>query len=57
MRPHRAFVLDDAEHIFRRHDFEAKADAQAIELAEKFVDGHNIEVWELRRVVARLKAR
>lgn len=57
MGEYRAFVIDKGDHIVRRHDFEAEDDVQAILVAEKFLDGHDVEVWHLRRVVGRLSAK
>ena len=55
-RDHHAFVLDKTICISNRHDFEAHDDVQAVQIARKYVNGHDVEVWELGRV-GRLKNR
>jgi hypothetical protein len=52
---YRAFVLDKDRHIMKRHDFEAANDDDALKHARQYVDGHDVEVWQLKRIVATLK--
>ena len=54
---YRAFVLDKEDHIVRRHDFMAPNHDAALKHAQQYVDGHDVEVWQLTHIVARLKRR
>ncbi len=54
-REYRAFLLDKTGRITRRHDFEADDDVQAVQIAQQYVDGHDVEVWQLGRVVGNLQ--
>ena len=44
----RLCFLDADDHILKRHDFVAENDsaAAALEIARKYVDGHDVEVWQ-----------
>ena len=52
---YRAFLFDRTGHVTKRHDFEADDDVQAVQIAQQYVDGHDVEVWQLGRVVGKLK--
>jgi hypothetical protein len=52
---YRTFVLDKDHHIMKRHDFEVANDDAALKHARQYVDGHEVEVWQLKRIVATLK--
>lgn len=55
-KDYRAFILDNSNHIVKRHDFEAQDDVQAVQIAQqKYVDGHDVEVWQLGRIIGKLK--
>ena len=49
-----AYILDKADHIRKRHDFEAADDAAALKHARQWVDGCDVEVWQVARIVAKL---
>jgi hypothetical protein len=49
-----AYILDDADHVRKRHDFETADDAAALKHARRWVDGCNVEVWQFARLVAKL---
>lgn len=51
MLTYRAYVLDKNGHVMKRHDFEAVHDEDALRHARQYVDGHDVEVWQLDRVV------
>ena len=55
MGDYRAFVLDSNDHIIKRHDFVADNDSAALEIARKYIDGHDVEVWQGQAFVRRLK--
>ncbi len=56
MQDYRAYVLDQNGHVTQRHDFEFVDDEAAIIHARRFVDGHDVEVWQIDRVVKLLKS-
>lgn len=49
-----AYLLDAEGHIAKRIDFESTDDATAISHARQYVDGRDVEVWQLKRRVATL---
>jgi len=52
---YRAYLISQDGHVLRRHDFAAEGDGEAVKRALGYrVDGHNLEVWERVRIVARL---
>ena len=55
MPDYRAYLLDDNDHIVKRHDFEAANDDAALKIARQYVDGHDVEVWQRQSFVRRLK--
>ena len=55
MSDYRAFVLDADGHVRQRQDFEAEDDVQAVQIAQRYVDGHDVEVWQLGRMVGKLE--
>ena len=54
-KDYRAYILDENDHIVRRHDFDAENDAAALEIAHQYVDGHDVEVWQRDHSIGRLK--
>jgi hypothetical protein len=55
MPNYRAYLLDEQGHILKAHDIVADADEAALKHASQYVDGHDVEVWQDKRVVATLK--
>jgi hypothetical protein len=53
---YRAFILGQDGHIFKAEGFEASDDEEALRKAKCIVDGHDVEVWQLARKVAAIKA-
>ena len=47
-----AFVVGPDGHVTNRYDLVCATDAEAIERAKQFVDGHDIELWQQDRKVA-----
>jgi hypothetical protein len=43
-------------HIEKRHDFKGPDDLSALDQARKICGPHEVEVWDLARFVARIKA-
>lgn|GEM_PF-3265370 len=52
---YRAYLLDLNDHIKGRHDFEAQGDDEALKFAQRYVDGHDVEIWLGTHIVGRLK--
>jgi hypothetical protein len=58
MNEYRVYRIDKDGHIFAPpHGFSSASDAAAIETASQMIDGHDIELWQQSRLVARLPAR
>jgi hypothetical protein len=55
MAEYRAYPLDAQGHVRNRIDFEAADDAAALKHARQYVDGHDIEVWQLKRLIGKLE--
>jgi hypothetical protein len=53
---YRAYVLDAGDHIVSRYEFEADDSASALEIARQWVNGHDVEVWQLTHTIGRLKS-
>ena len=56
MTHYRLYVFDAENHIRRAVDLECADDDEAMRMAERYVDGHDVEVWQETRKVARLPA-
>jgi hypothetical protein len=52
MVEYRAYIVSDDDHIVRAIDLQCPDDDAAKEHAKKFVDGHDVELWQLGRKVA-----
>jgi hypothetical protein len=50
-------MVDDDGRIVRRHDLEAEDDEMALKHARQYVDGHDVELWQRARVVAKLTSK
>jgi hypothetical protein len=54
---YRVYVMGSDGHIQRRIDIFCKDDEAAKERAEKLVDGHDVELWQLDRRIGEFKAK
>jgi hypothetical protein len=54
MHTYRAFILDENGQVQKAIILDSTEDAEAIETGKRLLDGHDIEVWEGERVVAKL---
>jgi hypothetical protein len=52
---YRVFVLNAGGHVTTRHDFEADDDVQAVQIAQQYVDGHDVQVWQRDRMIGKLE--
>jgi hypothetical protein len=57
MPTYRAYFLDKDDRVESFKPVEAESDQEAMEAAKQFVDGHDVEVWLLDRMVGRLSKR
>lgn len=57
MYDYRLYQLDRSGHIVGPPDgFSCENDEAAIESAKRLVDSHHVELWQLDRLVIRLKS-
>jgi hypothetical protein len=54
MPAYRAYFIDKDDRVVSFKPVEADSDEEALEAARQFVDGHDVEVWLLDRMVGRL---
>lgn len=56
MRDYRLYHFDKGGHVLGLPDgFSCENDEAAIAWAKRLVDGHDVELWQLDRVVIRLQ--
>ena len=55
MPTYRAYLIDRDNRVSSYRPVEADTDADALEAARQFVDGCDIEVWHLDRMIGRLE--
>jgi len=56
VKEYRAFFLSQDGHVFKAEGFEASGDGEATQKAQRLVDGHDVEVWQLARKVGSIKS-
>jgi hypothetical protein len=54
MQEYRAYLIGPDGHIFQRTDLVCVDDEAAKESAERLVNGHDVELWQLDRKIAML---
>jgi hypothetical protein len=54
MTDYRVYVIGDDGHFVRAILLDCPDDNAAIESAKRFVDGHDIELWQRDRIIAQL---
>jgi hypothetical protein len=57
MPVYRAYLIDKDDRVESFKPVEADNDDEAVVAAEQLVDGHDVEVWLLDRMVGRLSKR
>jgi hypothetical protein len=55
MAEYRAYILQLDGHVSYRVDLDCQDEAQAREKAKALVDGLDVELWELDRLIERFK--
>jgi len=51
---YRAYIVSDEDHFLGCMPLTRADDATAVAAAKRLVDGHDIELWQARRMVTRL---
>lgn len=54
MPTYRAYLIDKDNRVASYKPIEAATDAEALTAARQFVDGCDVEVWQLDRKIGRL---
>ncbi|OAF07281.1 hypothetical protein [Bradyrhizobium sp. Cp5.3] len=57
MTAYRAFLVGRHDRPIKVVQFDCSDDESAISCAERLVEGHDVELWQLDRPVARFDAR
>jgi hypothetical protein len=55
MPTYRAYLIDADNRVSSYRPIEADTDAAALQAARQFVDGCDVEVWDLDRMIGRLE--
>jgi hypothetical protein len=54
MPTYRVYLIDAHDRVASYRPIEAHTDAEALEAARRFIDGCDVEVWDLARKIGRL---
>lgn len=54
MPTYRAYLIEEDNRVHSYKPIDAESDDEALEAAKRLVDGHDVEVWSLDRMVGRL---
>ena len=54
MPTYRAYLIDGDNRVASYRPVDADTDAEALQAAQQLVDGHDVEVWLLDRMIGRL---
>lgn len=55
MPTYRAYLIDGSDRVSSYRAIDAETDADAMAAARQFVDGCDVEVWQLDRKIGRLE--
>jgi hypothetical protein len=55
MPTYRAYLINGDNRVASFRPIEAETDAQALQMARRFVEGCDVEVWYLDRKIGRLE--
>lgn len=55
MPDYRAYLIGSDGHFYKSVALEMPDDAAAIAAAEQLVDGHDVELWQRERKIAKLE--
>jgi hypothetical protein len=56
MQEYRAYIIGPDGHIQARFEFCCSDDEEAKDSAKQYVNGHDVELWQLDRRIAEFKA-
>ncbi len=54
MARYRAYLIEKDNRVHSYKPIDADSDEEALKAARRLVDGHDVEVWSLDRMVGRL---
>ena len=57
MQHYRVYVIGEDGHFIRSIDLSCADDSTAIESAKQLIDGHDLELWQRDRRIARFDTR
>ena len=57
MAHYRAYFIGQDGHFFQAIDLDSADDDAAIATSKQFVDGHDVELWQRDRKIARLDSK
>ena len=55
MQEYRAYIMGPDGHVHKRVDLRCSDESEAIVRAKQLVDGHDIELWQLDRLIRSVK--
>jgi hypothetical protein len=55
MSDYRAYIIGSDGHFYKKVDLDASDDMAAIAAAQQLVDGHDVELWQLDRKIAKFE--
>ena len=55
MPEYRAYIIGNDDRIYSRFDLLCENEAEAMARAKRLVDGHDVELWQGARKVARFR--
>lgn len=53
MPEYRVYIIGENGHFMRSEELECSDDTEAIETAKQLIDGHDIELWQRARKIAK----
>jgi len=55
MQEYRAYIMGPDGHVHKRVDLRCSDESEAIVRAKPLVDGHDVELWQLDRLIRSVK--
>jgi hypothetical protein len=55
MQEYRAYIMGPDGHVHKRVDLRCSDESEAIVRAKQLVDGHDVELWQLDRLIRSVK--
>jgi hypothetical protein len=55
MQEYRAYIMGPDGHVHKRVDLRCSDESEAIERAKQLLDGHDVELWQLDRLIRSVK--